>query len=522
MKNARWSNAARRFPPRVGWGLAILLALAGCGNGGMPVPESASRPAGAQPATKTAAVHAPPAIDVLSEPAGASIFLNGRLIGATPLQLPDLPHGAYCLRLERQGFAPRSLALHVKGEAQVIKEELRPQPTGALHVKVEPQGAEVLLNGELVGVTPLELDGVPVGIHEITIRKTNFRPYTSIVRIEAGGTARFADKDKEHRLLKDLILEMLDGLTRSEPHRATHFLDKGHYLFINGRMDEAAEAFLDAEEVCARPPVLPAEMTEGEREAEMRLYSEDRKRVSREVARHRGIRSFDFATAQQFNAAYERAQQRRLLAKVGSWEWVEDKGRALQAEGQYLQAVQLYQSHLDRVGEGPTAFPCRVDLMKVHLLLRDLSGFRAVFEKLAATTQDPRKLLDAIRSTLPYHDRLRSSQRPEFLNALGAPLIALNGRTDGPERGDCAAELGRLYTQQGRHAEAIPFLEMAVAHAGTDQEKEERSLQCAEALRLAKRLDEAKKLYTRLAESERETVRRRALAGLSLLGVTRP
>lgn len=529
MNNHRQRRAAPALPPaghavRMGFALCVLLGLAGCGGGYPPTTEPTSTSNQGTPVTNKAptSVPAQPSIDVLSEPTGASIFLNGRLVGATPLKLPMLQPGSYSLRLERHGCEPRSMALLVSHEAQVVRAELPPQPTGSLDVAVEPHGAEVLLNGELVGVTPLKLDAVPIGIHEMTIRKTNYRPYTQIVRIDTGRNTRFADT-KDHRLLKDLILEMLEGLTRSEPNRATHFLDKGHYLFINGRMDDAAEAFLDAEEVCARQPVFPADMTEGEREAELRLYSEDRRRVSREVARHRGLRSFDFTTAQQFNAAYEKAQQRRLVAKVDSWDWVQNKGRALLAEAQYLNAIQLYQAHLDHVRDGDTAVPCTIELMKVHLQMRDLTSFRTTFEKLASLAATrPGRLLEAIRAVQPYKDRLRSSQRLEFLSIVEQPLQQLLEKAEGAAKGEIATELAQLLAQQNRLADAIPFIELAIRNAGTEQEKEERSLQMAEMLRMGKRFDEARALYTRLSESERETVRKRAQAGLILLGVTKP
>jgi tetratricopeptide (TPR) repeat protein len=505
---------------------SILVLLAGCGGGERPSPQPAPAPLHGTPVQETrptATLARPSLIDVLSEPTGASIFLNGRLVGATPLKLPALEPGAYSLRLERHGRAPRSLALQVGREAQVIRVELPPQPTGSLDVAVEPRGAEVLLNGEWVGVTPLQLDHVPVGIHEIMIRKTNYRPFTSIVHIEAGRTAHFADKDKDHRLLKDLIFEMLEGLIRSEPNRASHLLDKGHYLFINHRMDEAAEAFLQAEEVSVQPPIFPDGMTEGEREAELRLYREDRKRVGREVARHRGIRSSHFATTRPFNAAYEKAQQRRLAEKADSWEWVENRGRALLAEDQYLQAAQLYQTHLERVRGGATAFPCMVGLMKVHLQLRDLSGFRADFENLMPLcADDPRKLLEVVRTAQPYHDRLRAAQRSEFLSIMEAPLQRLIEHAEVPTKGEFAAELARLLILQHRHADAIPFIELAIHCAESEQDKEERSLQLAETLRLAKCLDEAKALFTRLTASPRETIRKRAKAGLVLLGVSKP
>jgi tetratricopeptide (TPR) repeat protein len=354
----------------------------------------------------------------------------------------------------------------------------------------------------------------------MSIRKTNYRPYTSVVRIRAGQTARFADGDRP--LLKDLILEMLDSLIQSEPHRASHLVDKGHYLYINNRLEEAARAFVRAEEVVSTQPVFPDDMPAEERAAELRLYAADRKRVSREVARHRRPESFDFSKARDFNLAYEKAKRNRLLENVDSWDWVAMRGRGLVGEAQYLQAMHLYEAHLDRVGNGESAIPCALELVKVRLLLRDMSGFRIVFDKLRRLAgDDHQKLLAAVRTILPYQDRLRTSQRPELLGLLSEPLQRIVKEAAEPLKGECAVLLGEMLVLQGRRSEALPYLLMAVKGAKSEEEKEERSLQVAEALRMARRSKEAKEWYSRLVDSPRESIRKRARAGLILLGVNK-
>jgi hypothetical protein len=57
--------------------------------------------------------NAPPApeattggLTIESRPSGATVFLDGREIGATPLSLPDLAPGTRRIRLELAGFSP--------------------------------------------------------------------------------------------------------------------------------------------------------------------------------------------------------------------------------------------------------------------------------------------------------------------------------------------------------------------------------------------------------------------------------
>jgi hypothetical protein len=41
---------------------------------------------------------------VESRPAGAAVFVDGRLAGQTPLSLPDVRVGSHAVRIERAGY----------------------------------------------------------------------------------------------------------------------------------------------------------------------------------------------------------------------------------------------------------------------------------------------------------------------------------------------------------------------------------------------------------------------------------
>jgi hypothetical protein len=44
------------------------------------------------------------ALTVLSRPSGASVFIDARLVGTTPLSLPVVGAGSHALRLEHDGY----------------------------------------------------------------------------------------------------------------------------------------------------------------------------------------------------------------------------------------------------------------------------------------------------------------------------------------------------------------------------------------------------------------------------------
>ncbi|MDI1483386.1 PEGA domain-containing protein [Polyangium sp. y55x31] len=59
--------------------------------------------------------------------------------------------------------------------------------TGVLTVRASAAAAEVLVDGKLMGVAPLELD-VPTGTHRITVRHPDFRVYETSAVVSADGS----------------------------------------------------------------------------------------------------------------------------------------------------------------------------------------------------------------------------------------------------------------------------------------------------------------------------------------------
>jgi hypothetical protein len=78
-----------------------------------PPPRAAqATPAASAPASATAS-RLPGALEVDSRPAGAKVYLDGKLIGSTPLSLPAVPSGEHAVRLEHDGYQRWSSSVRV-------------------------------------------------------------------------------------------------------------------------------------------------------------------------------------------------------------------------------------------------------------------------------------------------------------------------------------------------------------------------------------------------------------------------
>lgn len=112
-------------------------------------------------------------IDVTSEPAGASITLDGEFQGTTPLEISlesGRPHEIVAFRSGYQR-AIRRVEL-ASGEKQSLRIALKPV-TGEISVEVEPADAEVLVGGRLLGRGSQSVT-LPASAQVIEVRREGF------------------------------------------------------------------------------------------------------------------------------------------------------------------------------------------------------------------------------------------------------------------------------------------------------------------------------------------------------------
>ncbi|MCZ7647563.1 MAG: PEGA domain-containing protein [Planctomycetota bacterium] len=528
--SAKPPGRPRRGPLLVFLALVCAGALLGLALRGERAPESeegsgaagdapsapSSDPAG-QPAdlATEAPEEDPGAIRIESEPPGASLYVNGRLVGATPLTLSKLPHGRYGLRLEKDGRAPLATQLLSDGRTRVERLELPALKTGTLAVDIRPRGAEVLLNGELVGHSPLKLATVPVGQYELVIRKTNFETFATRVELLAGEQQAYEGFE-----LKDKILAMMENQIRIEPQRVAHYIDLGHYHFVNNRMDASVDAFVKAQEVAEQPLEFLPEIEAEERALEMRLRNEDRARLPKEIQKHK---HWQGANTAEFAEKLAQAEEIYSRLNIGSWTWVEMAANNLVQNRNYPAAEQLYVAHLEKDPNGAHALDCCAALLEVRLQQNKLSTAGDAFDRLFPLARNrPEILVDVGRMIVSFQNRVRFSDREELLEMAGKAFRrAYEAGRQGPLQAEAAFMLANVLVAQKHPVEALAYYKLAVEQAPDAKEKEERQYRLAEALRQAQRFEEAKAHFEELTKSESVTIREKARAGLILVRMAR-
>ncbi len=128
---------------------------------------------------------------VISDPAGADVFINGdKQSGQTPVTLP-LASGKYNLVLRMPGYEAFSSQVRVQDDGQSkVSTELHQKSGRVAWAQVEstPIGAEILVDGVSTGQhTPARVE-IPSGIHNITMKLDGYRVFRTGVQASEGGT----------------------------------------------------------------------------------------------------------------------------------------------------------------------------------------------------------------------------------------------------------------------------------------------------------------------------------------------
>lgn len=122
---------------------------------------------------------------------GARVLLRDKVIGLTPLTSLRLPAGAATLDVELDGFFPvrREVVLPAGGALQLEVVLHARSRSALLHVKTNPSGAGVLVDGLSIGTSSPRAELVlPAGPHQVTARREGYDDASVPVVLRAGST----------------------------------------------------------------------------------------------------------------------------------------------------------------------------------------------------------------------------------------------------------------------------------------------------------------------------------------------
>jgi serine/threonine protein kinase len=175
-------------------------------------PAKTPEPGSNKPDVRSSAVETEGRLLVRSTPAGALVLVDGKEYGRTPAVVRDLARGAHRVRVLREGYTTEERTLTITSArpsqsmtvlltrpaaSSAAARGARPAPpipstpgtigrfVGGLTVVSRPPGANVFVDGKMVGTTPISLPAVAAGSHVVRLDHDGYRRWTSSVRVVA-------------------------------------------------------------------------------------------------------------------------------------------------------------------------------------------------------------------------------------------------------------------------------------------------------------------------------------------------
>ncbi|MBB6098163.1 hypothetical protein HNR42_001588 [Deinobacterium chartae] len=133
-------------------------------------------------------------IRVESSPAGADVYLDGRLIGRTPLNIENVAVGRHDLRVVMSGYSEYRTSVDVgRNSTQTLRATLSRgsvnQGTGSLSVTSNVDRAEIFLNDRRAGRVPTTFRNLNPGIYRVRVTAPGYRDFYTTVEIRPGETS---------------------------------------------------------------------------------------------------------------------------------------------------------------------------------------------------------------------------------------------------------------------------------------------------------------------------------------------
>ncbi len=145
----------------------------------------------------------PGIVSIASTPIdGARVLIDGVDVGVTPLTEIDIEPGTHTLTLAADRYLDATQTIEIEGRRQRQDFSSRLDPAWAtVSFTTAPAGAELLVDGESVGTTPLNAE-ILQGRREVMLKLSGFKAWQERVELSAG----------ERRVIPAVTLEPADGL----------------------------------------------------------------------------------------------------------------------------------------------------------------------------------------------------------------------------------------------------------------------------------------------------------------------
>ena len=131
---------------------------------------------------------------VKSSPTGATVFVDGKEKGVTPLYLENIKKGLHTVKVTKDCFSVVEKKVDTTASRKKNIDVHLKSLCGSLVVKSSPTGATVFVDGKEKGVTPLRLDNIREGNLSVKLIKKGFETENKIITVKPSEKSNFSVK----------------------------------------------------------------------------------------------------------------------------------------------------------------------------------------------------------------------------------------------------------------------------------------------------------------------------------------
>lgn len=130
-------------------------------------------------------------VSVQSNPSGAAAYVDGQYIGNTPVRY-GTTSGSHTVSVKLSGYQDFSSSINVPGGGTipVVANLAQIVQNGRLNLSSTPSGAQVYIDGNIAGNSPLSVN-IAAGRHTVEFKRSGYETATATVDVRAGGAATY-------------------------------------------------------------------------------------------------------------------------------------------------------------------------------------------------------------------------------------------------------------------------------------------------------------------------------------------
>jgi HEAT repeat protein len=184
-------------------------------------------------------------LTVNSEPDKATVFVDDKYVGVSPLVLKELGPGHHFIKLTKREHMPWTKLVELLYPEEKLTAKLTPRPKGTLFIDSGPPQADVYLDGDYEGKTPFEKKNLDANRYSVRLEKEQFLTWETEVEIRPG---------QEARVKADLVTKLEGwylGRLKDDPNNVACRTDLAHYYLVQGQLDKSVKAIAAALEAVA-------------------------------------------------------------------------------------------------------------------------------------------------------------------------------------------------------------------------------------------------------------------------------